>query len=162
MVAGLRPISNRRHYREFKFQPRTHPHAWNILLKDSEQQMPKDAAALCQKHGIDVSYANNVFWMVQLLEAWLLAHPEALEAYYALPSSSFARTEDVEQIPKSEALRRLKEPTRHTTKGQYDKVRHAPYLLERIDPDQVKKRARNCRKLFESVLEKLKESGPGT
>src|SRR5579864_382933 len=57
---------------------RTHPSAWNILLKDSEGPMPVDVATLCREGGIDVGYSKHVFWMVELMESWFLADPDAV------------------------------------------------------------------------------------
>src|SRR5579863_9573829 len=56
---------------------RTHPAAWNILLKDSEEPIPRNVGDLLKNHGIDPDLSDHVFWMV-----WFLAHPEALQGYY--------------------------------------------------------------------------------
>jgi hypothetical protein len=58
---------------------RSHASAWNILLKDSEQPIPASIGDLLQRHGL--SGADQVFWMVELMESWFLAHPEALARY---------------------------------------------------------------------------------
>jgi hypothetical protein len=130
-----------------------HPNAWNILLKDSEDPMPRGAVTLCKRHGIDPSLVGNVFWMVELMEAWFLADSDALATYYGqrFSSSAIGQTLDVERIPKSEVLRRLKYATKETTKGEYNKVAHAPALLSRLDPKKVVVHARHCRRLFETV-----------
>src|SRR5258708_5794242 len=132
---------------------RSHPHAWNILLKDSEEQMPKSPTALCDRHGIDPKLVADVFWMVQLMESWFLADPEALAKYYGKDflAGAIGGTQDVEKIPKSDVLHRLKQASRNTTKGEYHKVKHAPHLLERLDPRRVQEHASHCHKLFESV-----------
>lgn len=60
--------------RDFGTALRTHPDAWNILVRDSEG--PADAtlsASLCRKHGWDESHAGSIFWMVQMMEAWFHA-----------------------------------------------------------------------------------------
>ena len=134
---------------------RTHSSAWNILLKDSEMPVPADRRVLCNQHGIDSSHVDDVFWMVELMESWFLAHPEVLEGYYSLPAGTIRRTADVEQIRKSDVERRLKDATRNTSKGEYRKVKHAPFLLEGLDADQVQARASHCRRLFESVKQRL-------
>lgn len=137
---------------------RSHPAAWNILLKDSEEPIPADVRSLLQKHGIDPTLSDRVFWMVQLMEAWFLTDPEALEAYYGkagFSSKAIGGTQDVEAVPKSEVLRRLKTATKDTSKGAYHKVKHAPHLLEWLDADRVKQRAPHCRLLFDAVLPKL-------
>jgi hypothetical protein len=135
---------------------RTHPHAWNILLKDSEEHMPKNPTALCKRHGINPRLVADVFWMVELMESWFLADPDALAEYYGRDFSANAipRTQDVERIPKSEVLKRLKRATRN----KYHKVKHAPHLLERLDPIRVQKHATHCRKLFDTVKARLQGS----
>jgi hypothetical protein len=137
---------------------RTHPNAWNILLKDSEEPIPRDAVTLCQRHGIDQSVVD-VFWMVELMEAWFVADADALAAYYGprFSSAAIGQTLDVEQIPKSEVLRRLKSATKETTKGEYNKVAHAPALLSRLDPKKVVIHARHCRRLLDTVTARLRQ-----
>lgn len=135
---------------------KTFPKAWNILLKDSEQPMPKSPAALCKMLGIDARM-NDVFWMVVMMESWFLTDPEALADYYGKGFSlkTIGRAKDVEQINKSEVLRRLSRATQKTSKGEYDKIRHAPNILERLDPNRVQERAPHCRKLFDAVTARL-------
>ncbi len=136
---------------------KTFPKAWNILLKDSEQPMPKSPTALCNMLGIEAKRVNDVFWMVVMMESWFLADPEALADYYGkgFSSKAIGQTQDVEQIKKSEVLQRLSRATKKTAKREYDKIRHAPYLLERLNPNRVQKRAPHCRKLFDAVTVKL-------
>jgi hypothetical protein len=140
---------------------RSHPSAWNILLKDSEEPIPTDVLALLQRHGIDSALSDRVFWMVQLMEAWFLADPEALEVYYGkagFSSKAVGGTQNVETVPKSEVLRRLKAATKDTSKGAYNKVRHAPRLLELLDAGRVRERAPRCRRLVFEILAKLEIS----
>jgi hypothetical protein len=136
---------------------RSHPQAWNILLKDSEQSIPARPADLCRRYGIDPSLADRVFWMVELMEAWFLADRDALAGYYGAEflSNAIGDPADIERVPKAEVMDRLKRATRNTTKGQYHKVRHAPYLLERLDNQRVRARSKHCRVLFDSVMAKF-------
>jgi hypothetical protein len=129
---------------DYRKAARTHPHAWNILLKDSEGPVPSQRT-------------DDTFWMVELMEAWLLAHPKTLSDYYGegFVSNAIGNTADVERVPKAEVLNRLKRATRNTSKGEYHKVQHAPYLLEKLDSNQVRDRAAHCRQLFEAVMARL-------
>jgi uncharacterized protein DUF4276 len=140
---------------------RTHGHAWNLLLKDSEQSIPENPVQLCARHGINPGYADHVFWMVELMESWFLANPHVLAAYYGegFGRNAIGNPADVERVPKIEVLNRLKDATRNTTKGEYHKVKHAPFLLEKLDSNQVRGRAEHCRQLFEAVMEKLSQAG---
>lgn len=143
---------------DYRKAQRTHPQSWNILLKDSEKEMPERPSDLCKQYGIDAVFEQDVFWMVQLMEAWFLADPDALTDYYGEKGFSakvVGRTADVESIPKSQVLDRLRRATKDTTKGEYHKVNHAPFLLERVNPNLVRQRAQHCRKLFEAVEARL-------
>ncbi len=134
---------------------KSHPNAWNILLKDSEGPVQPDSLRTL---GIGRKYARNVFWMVELMESWFLADPEALASYYGFSGAKIRQTSNVERVPKSEVLKRLKDATRRTSKGEYNKVTHAPDLLMRLDPVRVKQRAENCRKLFEAIAARIDNS----
>jgi Domain of unknown function (DUF4276) len=137
-------IAARNGVSDYRKAARTHPQAWNILLRDSEGPVPSQRP-------------NDTFWMVELMEAWFLAHPKALSDYYGegFLSTTIGNSADVERIPKVEVLNRLKQATRNTTKGEYHKVKHAPFLLEKLDSIQVRGRAEHCRRLFEAVMAKL-------
>src|SRR5260370_40283055 len=95
--------------------------------------------------------------MVELMEAWFLADSGALGKYYGprFSSAAIGQTLDVEQIPKSEVLHRLKDATGETTKGAYNKVAHAHALLSSIDPKRVRAHSRNCRRLFDTFAARL-------
>ena len=136
---------------------RTHAQAWNVLLKDSEQAMPERSVELCARHGIDPQLAESVFWMVELMEAWFLADREALAGYYGtgFVQNAIGDPADVERIPKAEVRERLKRATRNTSKGEYDKIGHAPHLLERLDSARVQSRATHCQQLFDVAKAKL-------
>lgn len=128
----------------FRKANRTHPGAWNILLQDSEGPPPARREA-------------DVFWIVQLMEAWFLADRDALSLYYGdgFAQNAIGDTADVEQIPKLDVFDRLKRATRNTTKGEYSKVKHAPFLLDRLSSRRVQTRAAHCRELFELVRARL-------
>jgi len=129
---------------DYRKARRSHPQAWNILLQDSEGPL-------------STQRANDVFWMVELMEAWFLADGAALARYYSdgFLSNAIGDTADVEQVSKAQVLDRLNRATRNTSMGQYHKIKHAPYLLEKLDSDRVRLRSEHCRQLFESVIAKL-------
>ena len=138
---------------DFLIALKTHREAWNILLKDGEGSDPGNLQA---PRSTD---PNSVFWMVQLMEAWFLADPEALAEYYgeAFRAAALKKNPEVEQIAKADVLTCLKEATKGTQKGSYHKTKHGPAILERIDPERVKKAAPNCQRLFRKALAKLDE-----
>jgi hypothetical protein len=120
-----------------------HPDAWNILLQDSDGPNPGGK--------------NSVCWMVQLMEAWFLADPEALERYYGggFIRNALKQNPRVEEIPKADVLECLKEATRNTQKRHYHKTAHAPHILELLDPDKARKAAPECDRLFREILSEL-------
>jgi hypothetical protein len=98
--------------------------------------------------------------MVQTVEAWIVADPEALSDFYghgflrnALPGS-----DDVEVIPKDRLLSSLSRATRSTQKGPYHKIDHGAALLERIDPEKVRSRSRHCDLLFRELEAVIREA----
>ena len=94
------------------------------------------------------------------MEAWFLAHPKSPDYYgEGFLRNAIGDTADVERVPKTEVLNRLRRATRNTGKGEYHKVKHAPYLLEQLDSSQVRNRARHCRQLFDAVMAKLSQPG---
>jgi hypothetical protein len=95
--------------------------------------------------------------MVQLMEAWFLADPEALVVYYGsgFQANALKRNPEVEKIPKADVLRCLARATKKTPKGEYRKTKHAPAILESLNPDKVRSVAPNCERLFTEILERL-------
>lgn len=142
-----------------------HQEAWNLLLVDSEG--PDDGKLfekLRQRRGWNPpagsgELAGRVFWMVQLMEAWFLADMEALNAFYGqgFRKNVLAGNPHVEEVPKADVLSSLKQATRDTGKGTYHKTKHAPEILMGVDPNKVKAAAPNCKRLFDTVLERLQQ-----
>ena len=146
--------------RDFSIALKTHPNAWNILLKDSEGPDAGELSeTLCREQGWDKAHCDSIFWMVEMMEAWFHADKDALEEFYG---QNFNRgilrpNPKVEEIPKTDLERGLRDATRHTSKGNYfdSKTSHGPKLLAVISPGKVQKAAPNCKRLFETILAKL-------
>jgi hypothetical protein len=142
----FRPVSTRgKPESGFRKGRKSHPDAWNILLRDSEGP-------------IDPTLRDDsVYWMVQLMEAWFLADPDALAQYYGegFNRNALSKNPNVEEILKRDVESSLKQAIKDTTKRRYHKTKHAPALLELIDPEKVRNAAPNCELLFSEVLAKL-------
>ncbi len=150
--------------RDFETALSSHPDAFNVLLVDAEDVVPSGQDPIDHLRqrdtwqpptGID---SKQVHLMVAVMEAWFLADKQALADYYGqeFHVNSLPQNPQVERIPKADIEHGLKQATRHTKKGPYHKTRHAPALLETIDPDLVKQSAPHCQRLFEvlsAVLE---------
>lgn len=95
--------------------------------------------------------------MVQAMEAWLLADPEALAAFYGqgFAVNALPGTRDVEQIAKATVMSSLARATRDSQKREYHKTRHAPLILERLDAGKVRSRAQHCDRLFTTIEQQL-------
>jgi hypothetical protein len=141
-------------YKLFLIAQREHLHAFNILLLDSEGPVRESPRRhLSETDGWDIQAVadEHVHFMAQAMEAWFIADPGALAAYYGngFSANSLPNTQNVERIPKKDLVPALKRATRGTTKGEYHKTRHAFDLLARIDPDKVRRRAPHCARFFE-------------
>ena len=137
----------------------THPEAYNILLVDAEgpvHTLPWQH--LQNRDGWSVSDIDDehCHLMVQTMEAWFIADRDALARFYgpgfgegALPKQS-----NVEQIDKSTLASTLQAATRHTSKGEYHKIRHGCTLLAQLESAKVRRAAPHCERLF-TTLERL-------
>ena len=133
---------------------RSTPESLNVLLLDSE--IPLDAST-ARTRGVGNIPTERLFWMVQSMESWYLAHPEALSGYYGqgFRDSAFRNWTDIETVSRADVDACLAAATRDTRYGRYDKVKHAPSLLVLLDPRQVRGKSRQCRRLFDELLKML-------
>ncbi|HEV7671523.1 MAG TPA: DUF4276 family protein [Thermoanaerobaculia bacterium] len=135
------------------------PEALNFLLVDSEGPVEKGSLPWRHLGKSDPSWQppadteDHCHLMVQMMEAWFLADPEALAAYYGhhFGASALPGRPNVEEIPKGDVERALKAATQRTQKGEYHKIRHAFDLLALIDPEKVRKRAPHCERLLATL-----------
>jgi hypothetical protein len=143
-------------YKEFMIGSRRNPDAFNVLLVDSERPvlLPR-REHLRQQDGWDLFSLSDdqVHLMVQTVEAWLIADPEALARYYGqnFRGNVLPGPIDVETIPKEQLLEKLKRATEKTQKGPYAKIRHCADLLCRLNRDRVRERAGHCDLLFRTL-----------
>lgn len=146
--------------KEFMIGLRTHPESFNVLLVDSEHEVSLSRWKHLQKWdrfappGVP---EDRCHFMVQTVESWLVADPEALEKFYGqgfrrnmLPSQP-----DVEAVPKNDVLAALDRATSPAKKGKYKKIEHCAELLERLDSSRVRSRARHCDLLFRTLEAKI-------
>ncbi len=87
--------------------------------------------------------------MIECMETWILADPEALATFYGqgFPSESLSKRENLEEESKANvaqyldnSIRRTKRATENPKKRGYRKVDDGSKLLQRIDPGKVTKR----------------------
>jgi len=133
---------------------RTELEVVNVLLVDSEGPVAaetgderNDAAVRCQHlrtrdgWNLDGVDAQRIHLMVQCMEAWIVADPEALTSFYGqhFNANALPARQNLEEEPKQDLYDKLDRATgnRRLTKGRYGKIRHASELLKRIDPAKV-------------------------
>lgn len=139
------------------------PDVFAMLLVDAERPVRPGVSA--RQHlqedpdNWDCSLADDkqLHLMVQTMEAWLVADPEALALFYgpAFNAKALSGRPNVEEIPKPDLETSLERAIGPTGKGPYRKLDHGSALLGRIDPDKVRKRAGHCELLFATLTEVL-------
>jgi hypothetical protein len=133
------------------------------LLVDAEEAVNAPARAHLQSRDrwdLESSSDNVVHLMVQAMEAWVIADPDALAAYYGqkFRKTALPKARNLETVAKDDVAKALEEATRDTQKGPYHKVRHASDLLKRIDRDKVQKRCPHCARLFDTLLKLIQKA----
>lgn len=129
-----------------------------VLLVDSEgspgSSTPPDHLRERDGWAFEGVDDNTIHLMVQTMEAWIVADPEALNSYYGhgFQASSLPRRENLEEVSKQDVANALDRATQNTQKGRYHKIRHARQLLEQIDPEKVRQRCAHCKRLFDTLL----------
>ena len=125
-----------------------------VLLVDAEG--PVDRAPhlhLQSRDGWDMGLADEdtIHLMVQVMETWIVADPDALSTYYGqnFNGNVLPRAANLEQVSKEDVARTLNRATEHTTKGCYHKITHASDLLKRLNAGRVKARCPHCQRLFD-------------
>ncbi len=135
---------------------KTHPDALLVLLVDSEAPVVAGPwEHLWRRDGWESGDLgdDHCHLMVQTVEAWLVADPEALASYYGqgFRRNALPRRNDVEAVSKEQLYQSLNRATTDTQKGTYAKIRHCADLLGRLDRDRVRQRARHCELLFRTL-----------
>lgn len=101
---------------------------------------------------------EQLHFMVECMEAWLLADSTALQTYYGHDFKAAAlgsATDKPEDASKRDLMRRLEQATRGArTKGSYSKGRHSFQLVARLDPRKVRQACPWADRFF-STLERL-------
>ncbi|MCE2501566.1 MAG: DUF4276 family protein [Dehalococcoidia bacterium] len=119
-----------------------------VLLVDSEGVL---TTQLADRVAGQVGGDNSAFFMVQLMEAWFLADRPTLGAYYGATFNAgrLPGNPNIEDIPKPDVERGLRNATRRCSKGAYNKTTHAPRLLELINPPAVYNACPNFARLID-------------
>lgn len=130
----------------------------HILLVDSEEQVTRSVCEhLRHRKGdgwaIRKALEPQVHLMAQCMEAWLVADPDGLRAYYqrGFEANRLSRRANLEEEPKPSICNSLELATRKTKKGAYGKIKHASALLALVDANKARARCPHCERLFATL-----------
>ena len=145
--------------RGFFIALRHHREAFNVLLVDAEGPVSSSArdhvfAGNARRSEVEDEQCHL---MVQMMEAWLVADPDALATFYGkdFRAAAIPPRRDVEAIDKAKLESALRNATRDTQKGEYHKIKHGAELLRRVDPGVVRAKARHCDRLFTTLSARM-------
>jgi Domain of unknown function (DUF4276) len=143
-------------YDNFKTALQIHRDAVNILLVDAEAPVTKTPwLHLKQRDNWDALGCSDeqCHLMVQTMEAWLLADPEALATFYGqgFNVNALPKNRDVEKIDKPALAKSLNNAIRQTNKPEYLKIRHGAELLKLIAPVKVRQASQHCDRMFKTI-----------
>ena len=117
--------------RKFKNNTRNGISFLLIDLDDLEENKDSKIQELALK-----DHSDNVFWMVQEMEAWFLSQPAVIDEIYGKGISNKITSKRAQLFEKpSMELARI---TAGSRKGKYQKVAHAVELLEKLDARQLR------------------------
>lgn len=138
-------------------------HTIVALLVDAEAEVKGSPLAhLKSRDGWDLGVASEevIHLMVQTMETWIVADPDALTRYYGrgFQRNELPEASNLEIVTKKDVAKALKEATRRTKKGVYQKIDHASDLLQEIDPEKVRKRCPHCARLFDRLLRLIQKA----
>jgi hypothetical protein len=145
-------------YELFRLGTREHEGAAVLLLVDAEAPVTgTEREHLAAQDRWDLSFAkdDSIHLMTQLMESWFVADPAALARFYGqgFAAASIPKRKNVEEIPKADVEKALKDATRNTQPGLYHKTRHAPKILDSLDPATVRARAPRCERLLQHLAQ---------
>ena len=127
-----------------------------VLLVDAEEPVtltPREHLRNGDRWELGFATDDKVHLMVQTMETWIVADPEALRRYYGqgFNAGALPMRPNLEEEPKRDVERSIVRATENTQRGRYHKIRHASDLLQRMDAETVKARCRHCRRLFDEL-----------
>lgn len=132
------------------------PGVHTYLLVDSEGPVVgQPVAYLHQRDNWNLAGVPDevVHLMVQVMETWLVAHPQALAAYYGqgFLANALPAAQNLETVAKPTVANALAHATQPTQKGEYHNIHHAEDLLKRVDPATVRTRCPHCDRFWQSL-----------
>ena len=138
-----------------------------LLLVDAEGSVAAPATAAKPWQHLDVrdnwnrpenATDDHCHLMVQVMESWFLADRAVLKSYFrhGFQEGALPQNPRIEQVPKEDIERRLKQATRNSSKGEYSKGKHSFEILAELDPAKVGHKSPYAKR-FLSTLQQLCE-----
>lgn len=154
-------------YKDFCAALRQHHADHIILLVDSDKPViasPWKHLATRQNDGWVRPHGakdDQIQLMVQVMESWFLADPDALAKYYGqgFKRGSLPRQPNIEQVSKADIFHALTSATKATQKGRYDKTQHGFDLIERLDPSLIRKASQHAERLLATLEREVSDQG---
>ncbi len=147
-------------YESFQLAMLTFPEVLNVLLVDAESPVKLPAWQHLKQQDnwpLEQGLDPQCHLMAQAMEAWLMTDLDTLRSYYGqgFNASSIPQTHDVEQIPKDRLKAALKMASRQTSKSEYNEIKHAGEILQKLNVAKVRQAAPHCERLFKTLMEKM-------
>jgi uncharacterized protein DUF4276 len=148
-------------FEAFRRAVEDYPDSFLVLLVDSETPVVAGPWSHLRERdgwGSKDFAEENCHLMVQTVEAWLVADPDALARFYGqgFQRGSLPKRQNVEEIAKGDLNRALDRATSRTQKGRYHKISHCADLLGLLDQNRVRSRARHCDLLFTALEARIR------
>lgn len=101
---------------------------------------------------------ENIFLMVQCMEAWLVTDASALQHCFGnkLRTNALPPNPDIEAVPKGDVLAALDAAIKPTPTKRYHKVDHGAKILAKLKPETVGNRSRHAKSLHEFLLSSVR------
>lgn len=147
-------------FRDFKNALKSHPDAFNFLLVDAEAPVKQSHSPWQHLKSTDnwvLPDVNESFChlMVQVMEAWFIADIDTLIKFYGqgFKRNTIPKNLNVETIDKHSLDKNLKAATCNTSRGEYQKIKHASQLLTMLDTAKVRKASPYCDRIFTTLAQ---------
>lgn len=144
-------------FRDFMNALEDHPHAFNLLLVDSEGSVPPSSSPRqylkdTKNWNLDRLDGDQCHLMVQMMEAWFISDIVALRKIYKQELKE-------NLIPKSpvEEVNDPKSILKRATSGKYQEIQHVRELLKTINVKTVRAASPHCDRLFKALIKKMEE-----
>ncbi|MFO7566780.1 MAG: DUF4276 family protein [Enhygromyxa sp.] len=101
----------------------------------------------------DGAIDDHLHLMVEVMETWFLADPDMLEGYFkqGFRRNALPKRSDIENISKVDIDTALRDATKDTKKGRYDKGKHSFDLLRQLDPEKLKRSSQWAFRLLQAL-----------